>query len=253
MRQGRGKREIPERTHRPAASSATIPTCEDSGEDPAGNRTRFAQVVESSLTTTPPRTRLWFVSSQLSCQLENVAERLACSPPTKPIRVQSPAGSLRIFARGNRAGRCRWSAGFLGDLPFPPAFHSGAATNSPQSPSSAIKISILRAVQIPSLDSLIPTPRVSNQEMARYSEISRIHSALESIILCAFDWSGEIWAALNIEVLRADEFEASRLLEMKAEGENPDEMTPLTAEERKGDILCWEQSYLVTYCSGMAN
>ncbi|KAJ8872693.1 hypothetical protein PR048_026306 [Dryococelus australis] len=37
------------------------------------------------------------------------------------------------------AGRCRWSAGFLGDLPFPPPFHSGAATYSPQSPSSAFK------------------------------------------------------------------------------------------------------------------
>ncbi|KAJ8895939.1 hypothetical protein PR048_001280 [Dryococelus australis] len=36
-----------------------------------------------------------------------VAERLVCSP--KPIRVQSSAGSLRIFACGNRAGRCRWS------------------------------------------------------------------------------------------------------------------------------------------------
>ncbi|KAJ8894322.1 hypothetical protein PR048_006942 [Dryococelus australis] len=29
-------------------------------------------------------------------------------------------GRSRIFARGNHAGRCRWSAGFLRDLPFPP-------------------------------------------------------------------------------------------------------------------------------------
>ncbi|KAJ8870261.1 hypothetical protein PR048_029282 [Dryococelus australis] len=34
-----------------------------------------------------------------------VSEWLTCSPPTKAIRVQSPAESLRIFARGNRAGR----------------------------------------------------------------------------------------------------------------------------------------------------
>ncbi|KAJ8888762.1 hypothetical protein PR048_008254 [Dryococelus australis] len=40
----------------------------------------------------------------------------ACPPPTKAIRVQSPAGSLQIFACGDSAGRCRWSAGFLGDL-----------------------------------------------------------------------------------------------------------------------------------------
>ncbi|KAJ8871884.1 hypothetical protein PR048_028224 [Dryococelus australis] len=48
-----------------------------------------------------------------------VAERLGCS--TKASRVQSPAGSLRIFTCGNRAGQCRWSAGFLGvflALPF---------------------------------------------------------------------------------------------------------------------------------------
>ncbi|KAJ8875053.1 hypothetical protein PR048_022943 [Dryococelus australis] len=43
----------------------------------------------------------------------------AVSPPTKAIWVQSPAGSLLIFACGNRAGRCRWSAGFLGDLSSP--------------------------------------------------------------------------------------------------------------------------------------
>ncbi|KAJ8878508.1 hypothetical protein PR048_019086 [Dryococelus australis] len=62
-----------------------------------------------------------------------VAERLTCSPPTKAFRVQSPAGSLRMLARGNRAGRCRWSAGFLGNLPFPLSYHSGTALYSPQS------------------------------------------------------------------------------------------------------------------------
>ncbi|KAJ8896249.1 hypothetical protein PR048_001592 [Dryococelus australis] len=65
-----------------------------------------------------------------------VAERLAYSPPTKSIRAQSPSGSLRIFASGNRAVRGRWSAGFLWDLPFPPPFHSGCSI--PQSHSSAL-------------------------------------------------------------------------------------------------------------------
>ncbi|KAJ8870476.1 hypothetical protein PR048_029498 [Dryococelus australis] len=37
-----------------------------------------------------------------------------------------------ILTRGNRAGRCRWSAGFIGDLPFPRAGHSGAAPFSPR-------------------------------------------------------------------------------------------------------------------------
>ncbi|KAJ8889197.1 hypothetical protein PR048_008694 [Dryococelus australis] len=35
-----------------------------------------------------------------------------------------------IFACVNRAGRCRWSAGFLCDLPFPPPLHSGIASFS---------------------------------------------------------------------------------------------------------------------------
>ncbi|KAJ8874158.1 hypothetical protein PR048_025000 [Dryococelus australis] len=49
-----------------------------------------------------------------------VAEWLDCSPPTEANRVQCAAGSLRIFASGNHAGRCRWSADFLGDFPFTP-------------------------------------------------------------------------------------------------------------------------------------
>ncbi|KAJ8866897.1 hypothetical protein PR048_032759 [Dryococelus australis] len=50
---------------------------------------------------------------------------------------------------GNRAGRCRWSAGFL---VFRPPLHSGAAPYSLQSPSSAaLKTSPLRAAQISSL------------------------------------------------------------------------------------------------------
>ncbi|KAJ8871790.1 hypothetical protein PR048_028130 [Dryococelus australis] len=115
---GRGKWKIPEKTRRTAESSATIPTCKNPvtrpGTEPA--------------TTAPGAT---------------VAERLACSPLTKAIRVQSPAGS-----RGNHARRSRWSAGFLWELPFTPPFHSGAAPYSPQSPSSALKTSTLRAAQL---------------------------------------------------------------------------------------------------------
>ncbi|KAJ8881530.1 hypothetical protein PR048_018012 [Dryococelus australis] len=62
-----------------------------------------------------------------------VAERIGCSPPITTNLVQSPAGSLRIFACGNHVGICRWLADFLGDLPFPPPLHSGAAPHSPHS------------------------------------------------------------------------------------------------------------------------
>ncbi|KAJ8888305.1 hypothetical protein PR048_007792 [Dryococelus australis] len=49
-------------------------------------------------------------------------EQLGCSPPTKANRVRSPAGSLQIFASRYRAGRSRWSTGFLGSAPFPLQF-----------------------------------------------------------------------------------------------------------------------------------
>ncbi|KAJ8868577.1 hypothetical protein PR048_030115 [Dryococelus australis] len=57
----------------------------------------------------------------------------------------SKPGHLRMFECGRRAGRCRWSAGFLGVLPFAPSFHSGTAPYSPQSPGSALKTSLSRA------------------------------------------------------------------------------------------------------------
>ncbi|KAJ8872061.1 hypothetical protein PR048_025662 [Dryococelus australis] len=57
-------------------------------------------------------------SDQTNETRTTMTEQLARSPPTKAIRVQSPAGSLRISACGNSAGRCRRSASFLGDTPF---------------------------------------------------------------------------------------------------------------------------------------
>ncbi|KAJ8895573.1 hypothetical protein PR048_000909 [Dryococelus australis] len=44
----------------------------------------------------------------------------------------SRLGDSRIFASRNRGGRCRWSAGFFGDLPIHPPLHSGAAPYSPR-------------------------------------------------------------------------------------------------------------------------
>ncbi|KAJ8876209.1 hypothetical protein PR048_024119 [Dryococelus australis] len=53
---------------------------------------------------------------------------------------------------GNRAGRCRWSAGFLGDLSLPlrPCIPALLHTHL-SSPSSALKTSQLKAAQIPQL------------------------------------------------------------------------------------------------------
>ncbi|KAJ8873748.1 hypothetical protein PR048_024582 [Dryococelus australis] len=85
-----------------------------------------------------------------------VAERLARSPPPPRRTGLDPRPGHRIFASGNRAGRCRWSAGLLGDLLLPPPLHSGAAPYPLQS--SALKTSLLRAAQISSLTHF--TPRV---------------------------------------------------------------------------------------------
>ncbi|KAJ8882503.1 hypothetical protein PR048_014314 [Dryococelus australis] len=46
----------------------------------------------------------------------------------------NPRPGHRIFASENRAGRRRWSAGFIGDIPFPPPLNSGAAPYSLHSP-----------------------------------------------------------------------------------------------------------------------
>ncbi|KAJ8896886.1 hypothetical protein PR048_002232 [Dryococelus australis] len=55
----------------------------------------------------------------------------------------SPFSSI---ACGNRAARCRWSAGFLGDLPFPPPLHSGAVPRTHLvSPAPALETAMLRA------------------------------------------------------------------------------------------------------------
>ncbi|KAJ8878521.1 hypothetical protein PR048_019099 [Dryococelus australis] len=45
--------------------------------------------------------------------------------PPRRTGFNSRRGRSRIFARGNRAGRCRWSVGFLGGILFLPALHSG--------------------------------------------------------------------------------------------------------------------------------
>ncbi|KAJ8894603.1 hypothetical protein PR048_007267 [Dryococelus australis] len=47
--------------------------------------------------------------------------------PPRQTRFDSRWGCPRIFVSGNRTGRCCWLAGFLGDLPFSPPFHSGTA------------------------------------------------------------------------------------------------------------------------------
>ncbi|KAJ8886115.1 hypothetical protein PR048_012324 [Dryococelus australis] len=52
-------------------------------------------------------------------------------PPTR-TGFEFQWDRFRIFLSRNRAGRCRWSADFLEDLPFAPCLHSSAAPYSPR-------------------------------------------------------------------------------------------------------------------------
>ncbi|KAJ8878994.1 hypothetical protein PR048_019600 [Dryococelus australis] len=74
---------------------------------------------------------LHHVAGKFRASSDTVADQLDCSSPTKANWVQSPVGSLRLFARGNCAGRCCWSENLLGDLTILPPFHSGTALYSP--------------------------------------------------------------------------------------------------------------------------
>ncbi|KAJ8898156.1 hypothetical protein PR048_003516 [Dryococelus australis] len=61
-------------------------------------------------------------------------------PPRRTVFDTRPGH--QTFANGNLAGRCRWSAGPLGDLPLIPPPHSGAALRSLPSASSALKTTL---------------------------------------------------------------------------------------------------------------
>ncbi|KAJ8883291.1 hypothetical protein PR048_015134 [Dryococelus australis] len=81
--------------------------------------------------TLPPSAfiALGLVHTNFSTGWGAVAERVDCSPPPPPRRTgfNPRQGHTLIFANGNRAGRCRWSACFLSDLPFAPPLKSGTA------------------------------------------------------------------------------------------------------------------------------
>ncbi|KAJ8889776.1 hypothetical protein PR048_009279 [Dryococelus australis] len=80
----------------------------------------------------------------------------------------SSRNGTAVAERRNRAGRCRWSADFLGDLPIPPPFHSGAAPYSAQSPSSTLKTS-LTAVYVSSLTAAAHTGQQTWRNTIRQS------------------------------------------------------------------------------------
>ncbi|KAJ8883017.1 hypothetical protein PR048_014856 [Dryococelus australis] len=81
--------------------------------------------LEASSLTAQPLWPLMMEKYFRNIILVAVAERLACSPPSKANRVQSPAGSLPYFRKWESCRTMLLVGGFLGDLSFPPTLHSG--------------------------------------------------------------------------------------------------------------------------------
>ncbi|KAJ8874662.1 hypothetical protein PR048_025528 [Dryococelus australis] len=102
----------------------------------------------------PPTIRVQKISS-IRCSVltrDGLVVRLLPFSPSPPqprlSGFDSQQGHSRILACGNQARRRRWSAGFLGYLPFLTHLHSGAAPYSLQSTLIVLKTSMLRAAQI---------------------------------------------------------------------------------------------------------
>ncbi|KAJ8866280.1 hypothetical protein PR048_032123 [Dryococelus australis] len=97
---------------------------------------------------------------------------------TLAIHVVSTRIYTDKYACANRGGRCRWSAGLLGDLPFLPLLHSGAAPFSPQSLSPALKTSLLRDAGISSLIHFTVNDRVAtgleNREFSNGKKVATL-------------------------------------------------------------------------------
>ncbi|KAJ8872782.1 hypothetical protein PR048_026398 [Dryococelus australis] len=86
----------------------------------------------------------------LELKASSLEPRLTRSPPTKANWVQSPSGSPD-FRKWESCRTMPLVGGFSRGSPVSPPLHSGAAPYSLQSPSSALKTSLLRAAQISSL------------------------------------------------------------------------------------------------------
>ncbi|KAJ8876739.1 hypothetical protein PR048_021186 [Dryococelus australis] len=145
--------ENPEKTRRPVTSSGMIPNCETSGATPAGIRTRFslvrpecsshsatAAISELAAMFSPCCVHLYWwkvcigykrveervISAQQQIGGATVAERLARSPPTKAIRVQSPGRVTPDFRMWESWRMMPQVGGFSRGSPVFPPFHSGA-------------------------------------------------------------------------------------------------------------------------------
>ncbi|KAJ8870383.1 hypothetical protein PR048_029404 [Dryococelus australis] len=119
-------------------------------------------------------------------------------PPPRRIGFDSRRGNFQIFTRGNRAGRCLWSAGFLEDLPcFPPPLHSGAV---PYSPSFTLIGSQDLVVKThPNL--FTPSPSTTSPPPAPRQESNPIHLGAMRVfrLLHMTTWESSTWRICSEE------------------------------------------------------
>ncbi|KAJ8882888.1 hypothetical protein PR048_014711, partial [Dryococelus australis] len=85
--QGRGRRVTPEKTHRPAPSPGTIPTCDNPRTTPPGIETGSPRWEEDSLTTTPPQLLNIFAVDANSARIKGREKR------ESPKKTRRPAAS----------------------------------------------------------------------------------------------------------------------------------------------------------------
>ncbi|KAJ8880248.1 hypothetical protein PR048_016714 [Dryococelus australis] len=86
------------------------------------NEQRTAKINETKYLYTPTQTS--FVSSQPLCWFGHLRKQAGL------IILRTQRGCSRVFAHGNRAGRCHWSVSRFGVLPLPQSLHPGAAQYS---------------------------------------------------------------------------------------------------------------------------
>ncbi|KAJ8870457.1 hypothetical protein PR048_029479 [Dryococelus australis] len=105
------------------------------------------------------------IDSELHCLTLSPDLVIIGLSPTKANQVRLPGWITRVFVRGNRAGRCRWSAGILGYLPFtpPPVLAFQRCSISPHFTLVALKISTLRAAQISPLHFVVHELRAESK------------------------------------------------------------------------------------------
>ncbi|KAJ8888753.1 hypothetical protein PR048_008245 [Dryococelus australis] len=96
---------------------------------PHGHAAEFLRQTTAIIDVTPPHfskvDRAYLAEQFLYVDGWLAQDQLTC------IHISLKRDRSRTFTCGNHAGQCHWSAGFVGDLPFPSPLHSGAAPCSP--------------------------------------------------------------------------------------------------------------------------